>query len=403
MNVFRLTFGIPYGIIGKYNFSPFLPAAESMSFEIFDLRASGADLDAAVCRTVDLLREGKLVVLPTETVYGLAALASDAAAVERLINLKGRREGHPLPLAISGLNQLYDFASEVDPLALRLARRCWPGAVSLILDASERSSEIHRLPESVRKAVMPGKTVGFRVPHHPLTLTVLGELNEPIVLTSANLTGQPDATDAETAIAALGHGVDLVVDDGPSPIAKPSTAVHVEGNQFTVLREGAVKKETIKRLTARIILFVCTGNTCRSPMAERICEQLLADRLGCTVDQLENHGFVVTSAGISAGLDAPPSRYAVEAMENRELDLSDHRSQQLNETHVRFADHIFTMTRGHREAILSYWPSSDTRLCVLRTDGGDIGDPIGGSLAVYEACADQMEREIAKRLDEIEL
>ena len=358
-------------------------------------------MEDAIRQTVDSLQDGNLVVLPTETVYGLAALATDENAVRRLIELKGRREGHPLPLAISGLDALYDFVPDLDGLALRLARRCWPGPVSLVIDVSDRSSDIHRLPEFVRKAVVLKNCVGFRVPNHPLTLTALGELNEPVILTSANLTGRPDATTVAEIVRSLGNDIDLLIDDGPTAVAKPSTTLAVSDDRYTILREGAVKQETIARLTARIILFVCTGNTCRSPMAERLCEKLLAERLRCTVDQLEYHGFVVMSAGLSAGFDAPASRQAVETLRARGLDLSDHRSQQINETQVRFADHIFSLTRGHREAILSYWPGSDTRLCVLRTDGGDVSDPIGSSLDDYGDCADRIESEIRKRLDEI--
>ena len=372
-----------------------------MPFETIDLRSSTTDMEDAVRQTVDALHDGNLVVLPTETVYGLAALASDANAVERLISLKGRQPGHPLPLAIAGLDSLYDFVPNLDGLALRLARRCWPGPVSLVLNVSDRSSDIHRLPESVRRAAVLKNSVAFRVPNHPLTLTVLGELNEPVVLTSANLTGQPAPTTIHEIVRSLGNGIDLFVDDGPTAVAKPSTMVAVSNDQYTILRDGAVKKETIDRLTARIILFVCTGNTCRSPMAERLCERLLAERLHCTIDQLEEHGFVVMSAGLSAAFDLPASRQAVETLEQRGLDLSDHRSQQLNETQVRFADHIFALTRGHREAILSYWPGSDTRLCVLRTDGGDVNDPIGSSLDDYGDCASRIEQEIGKRLDEI--
>ena len=377
-----------------------------MPFERIDLRRisverDSTELEQAVRRTVDALRKGKIAVLPTETVYGLAARVHDEDAVHRLVELKGREEGQPFAVAFSGLNSVLDFVPEMSELGLRLARRCWPGPVSLVMDALDRGSEFYQLPKSVQNVVSLAPTVGFRVPSHFFTLSVLSYLNEPIVLTSANRTGKPETASPEEIIAELGAGIDLLVDDGPIVDPKPSTVLRIEGNRYTVLREGVVRAATIERLTARMILFVCTGNTCRSPMAERICEKLLAERLGCPVDKLEDRGFVVLSAGVAAGYESLASPNAIATMNERGLDLNDHRSQQLNETHVRFADHIFTMTRGHREAILSYWPSADTRLNVLRLDGGDISDPIGGSEAVYEACARQLEDEIDKRLDEI--
>ncbi len=252
-----------------------------------------------------------------------------------------------------------------------------------------------------QKVVSQDTTVCFRAPNHPLTLTALGELNEPVILTSANRSGGGEATTVEEVLAQLGGGIDLLVDDGPVVDANPSTVVkvdrdpcgkdHVTEHRCTVLREGAVPSASIHKLCARMILFVCTGNTCRSPMAERLCEKLLARRLGCSIDELEKHGFVVLSAGVAAGDDIPASTHAQTVMRKRGLDLRDHRSQQINETHVQFADHIFALTRRHREAILSYWPNADTRLNVLRLDGGDISDPIGGSEAVYEDCARQLE------------
>lgn len=372
-----------------------------MPFERIDLRDPSGNMERAVCRCVDVLRDGKIVVLPTETVYGLAARATDEVAVRRLVELKQRPDGHPFALAFSGLRQIEDYVPEMSELALRMARRCWPGPVSLVLNVSDRGSEFHALPETVKQVVSKSSTVCFRVPEHPLTSTVSGELNEPIVLTSVNRSGAPPITSPDEIVAQFGGEIDLIADDGPLTDTKPSTVLWIDGDRYSVLRAGAVTEQTLERLSARMILFVCTGNTCRSPMAERLCEKLLARRLGCSIEQLEQHGFVVLSAGLAAGHAAPASQYAAEAMSRQGLDLEDHRSQQLNETHVRFADHIFTMTRGHREAILSHWPGADTRLSVLRRDGGDVSDPIGGSRDTYEQCARQIETEIDRRLDEL--
>jgi protein-tyrosine phosphatase len=234
-----------------------------------------------------------------------------------------------------------------------------------------------------------------------LTLKILDQLGEPVILTSANRTGQNEKTTVDDIIAELGNGIDLIVDDGSRSEMKPSTVLRVSEGQYSILREGAINRETLERLTARMILFVCTGNTCRSPMAERICENLIAERFHCPLYQLEEHGVVVLSAGVSVGYSASANPHAIEVLRRKGLDLMDHRSQQLNETHIRFADHIFAMTRVHRETILSLWPSADMRLNVLRTDGGDIADPFGGSEHVYTACARQIELEIDKRLDEI--
>ena len=366
--------------------------------EIIDLTDSRSDIEAAIRRAVDTLQSGKTVILPTETVYGLAALASDPKAVRRLLDLKGRDADKPLSLAISGIDMLRDYIPELEPLAERLARRCWPGPVTLVLPVAEEA--LRELPADILPLVRRNGTVGFRVPQHPITQTILGELNEPLILTSANKSGHGDADDT-TAILRELPGVDLLLDDGPVVTPLPSSVVHAEGETWSLIREGAIRRATLQRLSARMFLFVCTGNTCRSPMAEAICEKLLAERFGCRIDELEQRGFVVLSAGLAAAADAPAAANAQEVMRQQGLSLAEHCAAPLTDSHIRFADHIFVMSRGHREAILSRWPDADTRLLVLRTDGGDVADPFGGSLAEYQACAEQLEEEIAKRIDEI--
>ena len=371
-----------------------------MSFEQINLHISNCDWNAAVCKTVDVLQAGGIAVVPTETVYGLAARLADSRAVQKLIELKGRNENHPFALAFSGADTIEDLCPEMSPLARRLARRCLPGPVSLVLDIPSESP-FWKLPADIQKAVSQQSSVCCRVPDHPLLLTALSELNEPIVLTSANKTGQGENANVDQIAAELGGGIDLLLDDGVLASPKPSTIVKIVGSDYTVLREGAIKAETVKRLAALMILFVCTGNTCRSPMAEYLCEKMLAEHLHCPVGALDQHGIVVLSAGLAAVEGQPASENAVEALKGYDIDLSPHRSLRLNEMHVRFADFIFTMTRNHREKILSTWHNVDSRLNVLRMDSNDITDPMGNSPTAYRACAEQIHTAIARRLEEI--
>ena len=182
---------------------------------VVDIRRA-EDIRDVVHRAVQAVAEGKLVVFPTETVYGLAARALDWHAVQRLVHVKGREEGHPLTLAIRSAEEARDYAPDMSPLAQRLARRCWPGPVTLVVDDSHPASLTNQLPPSVRKAVSPEGTVGLRVPGHQLILEVLRMLPGPLALTSANRSGEPAPTTAQQVVDSLGDGVELVLDDGSS-------------------------------------------------------------------------------------------------------------------------------------------------------------------------------------------
>ncbi len=373
-----------------------------MTAVILDLKSSEDPRDV-VHRAVEALSAGKIIAIPTETVYGLAASALHPKAVQRLIEIKGRSTDKPLAFAIKSADDALDYVPNMSGVARRIARRSWPGPITLVLDTDHPDSVIHRLDQSVREATIPQGTVGLRVPDHELTLQIMRLCAGPIVLTSANLSGDAPAINGAEVQDKVGEHIDLILDDGPAKFGKPSSVVRIKENEVSVLRTGLVDEATIEKLTHFIVLVVCTGNTCRSPMGEGLLAKRIADRLGVPVAFLEVNGVTVMSAGIAAMPGAPAADQAIDVMRQVDVDISGHQSQPITGRLAKFADLILTMTNGHREALISHWPMLETRTKTIRRDGGDIGDPIGCPVAVYRATAEQIDSQLAKWVPEFDL
>ncbi len=347
-------------------------------------------------RTLEL---GGLVIFPTETVYGVAASALHAEGVERLIHCKGRPEDKPLALALPHAAAGRDWVPYMSPLARRLCRRCWPGPVTLVFRHGWQEGLITRLPEGVRRYVVPGSTLGIRIPDHDAIRQVLRRLPGPLVLTSANRSGEPATSTGADAAAALGQAVDIVIDDGPCRYREASTVVEVDEHQYRILRAGAVSAESLARLSSCIVLFVCSGNTCRSPLAAALCRKFLAEKLACSEEQLPQHGFLILSAGTSAIPGQPATAQAVEAASRLGARLADHLSQPLTASLLYQADFIFTMTRSHFETVQRHLGDGEAVVQLLDPAGQDIADPIGGDAAAYEQCARQIADAVAARVE----
>ncbi len=367
---------------------------------VIDIR-SAEDLRDVVHRAVQALAEGRLVAFPTETVYGLAASALSENAVEQLAAARGKQKPNSLALAVKSAEDALDYVPDLSPLGQRLARRCWPGPVTLVVEDKHPEGLIQQLPQSVRDMVINDGLVRLRSPAHPVILDVLRLLPGPVVMASANHEGEAESVTAEEVVTALDGKVQLVLDDGRSRFAQPATVVRIKEQEFEIANPGVVSDKVLKRLSGFMVLLICTGNTCRSPMAEEILRHMIAERLGCRPEEIEDQGMIVMSAGIAAMMGGRASAEAVAVGDRLGFDLRNHESQPLTPQLVRHADLILTMTRSHREAIVAEWPEAGQRTHVLVQGGGDVADPIGGPIELYEQCAAQIERELTDWLERL--
>jgi tRNA threonylcarbamoyl adenosine modification protein (Sua5/YciO/YrdC/YwlC family) len=338
--------------------------------------------DAHVAAAVDALRCGRRIALPTETVYGFAAVPEDEASVAALRELKGRDAAQPFTFHIGNRAQLDALAMPPPPRIARLIERYWPGPLTLIL---------------------PGRhapTVGVRMPAHGFTQRVLDAFPHGLFLSSSNRSGEPELVDPD-AIARAFPALDALFDSGRSPLGRASTIVRLAGKALEVVREGILTRDEIFRAAAASCLFVCTGNTCRSPMAQALARARAARALGVPPAGLPARGLVLRSAGISTFGGMPASETAERALAEIGLDLSAHVSTQLTAADARRAARIYCLTGAHREQLLEMVPDVADKVALLAGSGEDIADPFGGPLEVYRETRERIDAAIARRLPEI--
>ncbi len=356
--------------------------------------------ESLIRQAAEHLQQGQLVCLPTETVYAVAALLSRPPAVSQLKQIK-KISGPPnWVIHLPDIASLKKIVAHPPGMALRVMKKLWPGPLAIevpVSDADSRKLAAMIGPQTAAECIANG-FITFRCPHSTASLLVLNALGEPAVMIGAGDTSAVhEAADIPEAIR---NASAMVLDTGPTRYRKPSTLIRIQGDQLTFLREGILARRIIERMTDHVILFICSGNTCRSPMAAGIAALRIGGKLGIPVNELPLRRIVVDSAGLYANTGSPPAPEAVQAAADLGADISRHRSHTVTVDMLRRADLIFTMTSGHRTDVISLLPEAAVKTFNLDPDA-DIADPIGAGQKQYNAVARRMNELIKGRLAEI--
>ncbi len=347
-----------------------------VSSEIFKIDPEDIDLEK-IKKAADLLKKGKIVVFPTETVYGVGVALSQKKSVSKIYDLKGREEHKPLTYHISSLRFL-DLENIYFSYLIRfLVHRFFPGPITLIVKH------------------VNGEIIGYRFPSHKIARKLIEYVGEPVLATSANKSSEIPANSAEEAKAAFEDKVALYIDGGKTDLKEASTIIDLTGWPAQIIREGtnaqkvkeALKEFENNRTLKKQVLFVCTGNTCRSPMGE-----------GWMRNALEKQGlsdkYIVTSCGTSAFTGIPPAEESIQVCNKAGIDISHQRSRTLSAELILESDYIFVMTEQHKNYIVELIPEVENRIKVL-----EIGDPLGLSVASYAKVFQEIDEKCKKEME----
>ncbi|MBU4149481.1 MAG: Sua5/YciO/YrdC/YwlC family protein, partial [Candidatus Omnitrophica bacterium] len=239
--------------------------------------------------------------------------------------------------------------------AERVARRFWPGPLTLVAFNNKKEK------------------IGLRMPMNKIALELIDKSSVPVVAPSANLSGRKPPVSAGEVISEMSGVLDVIIDGGNSEVGTESTVLDVTKDPFKILRQGAISKEEL--LTDFHVLFVCTGNSCRSVMAKALLEKLI--KQSGLSDRIK-----VDSAGTGGFLGIPAAENTIQVLKEEGVDVSSHKGKGITGELLKKSDMILVMERRHRDIILNKVPAAGLKVRLLKKDS-DIPDPIGRSLEEY--------------------
>jgi protein-tyrosine phosphatase len=356
-----------------------------------------------ISQAAQIIEEGGLVAFPTETVYGIACRVQQDS-LNRLDSLKGRDSDKYYSLHISHKEETNRYVPSFGLRAKKLIEKAWPGPLTIVFELDEEGLKIKReeFDKGLFNNLYKDGSIGIRCPDNKIATTLLSFVKQPVVVPSANRANQSPDIDAFQVEGEFCGEIEMILNGGTCKYKQSSTVARVKRGILEILRKGMYSEEQINEFSRIQILFVCTGNTCRSPMAEGIFKKYMAEKIDCDVDELEKMGYKVISAGIMNLEGAPASFESVSVCAAKGIDLSKHKSRLLTPEIIETSDLIYGLSREHCRRIENI-DHSAVEKCNLLAVGRNIPDPIGQSQQVYQKCADLIEEAIKHRISEIQI
>jgi protein-tyrosine phosphatase len=360
---------------------------------------------AGAARAAEWIAAGKLVVLPTETVYGVALNLLSPPARDAAHALRSGAPRHWV-LHVSSADEALAWVPGISPLGRRLISKALPGPVAfqVKLTPADAKHAAERLGSAAAEVLVDG-FLTLRCPDFPITQEVLAAANAPVAIVGVAGPGGGGVFELSDLPEAAASQVAGALDGGPTRYRKSSTLVRLDADgpgTFSIARPGVIDERILQKLADFTILFVCSGNTCRSPMAAALATRFLADKLKVQPDELGLRHVVVQSAGVHAQRGMRAAREAIDTVKQFNADLSAHFSQPASPDVLRRADVIYTMTDAHRDEILEFYPAAAAK--TQRLDpAGDVPDPIGAGVHAYREVAQRLASIFETRLSELPL
>lgn len=371
----------------------------------FKINAQNPDTKI-IKEAVRCLNKGGLIIYPTDTLYGVGVDVYNRKAVNKLFLVKRRDMRRPVSIMLSSLQQIKEIFGFSPSHIKEDIEKIMPGRCTAIINnAFQKKIPIF---ENVDNPGSYIEKVGIRIPSNPASSALAYLFDSPISCTSANISGKENTFSIENIIAQFGNVIDLILDAGPIPFSKGSTIIDFTRDPYFILRDGDVSEKKLISLFGRnkitrrknkfVITFVCSGNICRSPMAEALLKKMLKSTK-------YKHIVDVLSAGTLSIPISSAHDYAIRICDENGIDVTRHFSQPINDELVRSSDIIFCMAQNHYSYIINQFPEYKNKVVLLKQWKSSkeisipsVADPIGHDFSFFKSTYQEIHTELKRTL-----